>query len=209
MELRLLRALPGADEHLRRPGQHPVPAAPLRVARDRVLPTRPPGPANRSTRRPRPDLHRRRPGPRPADRRRRHARDQARGAGRGGRRRRRACSPSAAATSSSATATSWATSGSPGLGLADLETVREPGPRLIGNVEIEVDLGEGPRTLAGFENHGGRTYLGDGAKPLGRVIQGLREQRQRRLRGRAPRATCSGPTSTARCCRRTPGWPTA
>ena len=43
------------------------------------------------------------------------------------------------------------------------ETVREPGPRLIGNVAIEVDLGEGPRRLAGFENHGGRTYLGAGA----------------------------------------------
>jgi CobQ-like glutamine amidotransferase family enzyme len=59
-----------------------------------------------------------------------------------------------------------------GLGLADLSTVREPGPRLIGNVEIEVDLGDGPRQLAGFENHGGRTYLGDGAEPLGRVIRG-------------------------------------
>ena len=60
----------------------------------------------------------------------------------------------------------------PGLGLVDLETVREPGPRLIGNVAIEVDLGGGPRTLAGFENHGGRTYLGD-AKPLGRVLKGF------------------------------------
>jgi hypothetical protein len=59
-----------------------------------------------------------------------------------------------------------------GLGLADLETVREPGPRLIGNVEIEVDLGGGPRPLAGFENHGGRTYLGPDATPLGRVIRG-------------------------------------
>ena len=59
-----------------------------------------------------------------------------------------------------------------GLGLADLETVREPGPRLIGNVEIEVDLGTGPRTLAGFENHGGRTYLGDAEQPLGRVLKG-------------------------------------
>ena len=59
-----------------------------------------------------------------------------------------------------------------GLGLADLTTVREPGPRLIGNVEIEVDLGEGPRELAGFENHGGRTYLGERAEPLGRVIRG-------------------------------------
>jgi lipid II isoglutaminyl synthase (glutamine-hydrolysing) len=60
-----------------------------------------------------------------------------------------------------------------GLGIADLETVREPGPRLIGNVEIEVDLGGGPRRLAGFENHGGRTYLGPGAEPLGRVIRGF------------------------------------
>ena len=60
-----------------------------------------------------------------------------------------------------------------GLGLADLETVREEGPRLIGNVAIEVDLGTGPRVLAGFENHGGRTYLGDGATPLGRVIKGF------------------------------------
>jgi CobQ-like glutamine amidotransferase family enzyme len=60
-----------------------------------------------------------------------------------------------------------------GLGLADLETVREPGARLIGNVEIEVDLGGGPRRLAGFENHGGRTYLGPDATPLGRVIRGF------------------------------------
>ena len=59
-----------------------------------------------------------------------------------------------------------------GLGLADLETVREPGPRLIGNVTIEVDLGAGPRVLAGFENHGGRTYLGQSADPLGRVLSG-------------------------------------
>ena len=59
-----------------------------------------------------------------------------------------------------------------GLGLADLETVREEGPRLIGNVTIEVDLGDGPRLLAGFENHGGRTYLGEGAEPLGRVLSG-------------------------------------
>jgi CobQ-like glutamine amidotransferase family enzyme len=61
----------------------------------------------------------------------------------------------------------------PGLGLADLETVREPGDRLIGNVAIEVDLGPGPRLLAGFENHGGRTYLGTGVQPLGHVVSGF------------------------------------
>jgi CobQ-like glutamine amidotransferase family enzyme len=59
-----------------------------------------------------------------------------------------------------------------GLGLVDLDTVREPGPRLIGNVTIEVDLGTGPRVVAGFENHGGRTYLGESAEPLGRVLSG-------------------------------------
>jgi len=61
----------------------------------------------------------------------------------------------------------------PGLGLVDLETVRAAGPRLIGNVAIEADLGEGPRTIAGFENHGGRTHLGAGETPLGRVLKGF------------------------------------
>ena len=60
----------------------------------------------------------------------------------------------------------------PGVGLAELRTVRDPGPRLIGNCAIEVDLGEGPRTLAGFENHGGRTHLGPGVEPLGQVLRG-------------------------------------
>jgi CobQ-like glutamine amidotransferase family enzyme len=60
----------------------------------------------------------------------------------------------------------------PGLGIADLETVRDPGPRLIGNVSIEVDFGDDPQVLAGFENHGGRTYLGPDAVPLGRVLHG-------------------------------------
>ena len=59
-----------------------------------------------------------------------------------------------------------------GLGIADLETVRSDGPRLIGNIAIEADLGAGPMTLAGFENHGGRTHLGPEAAPLGRVLSG-------------------------------------
>jgi CobQ-like glutamine amidotransferase family enzyme len=60
----------------------------------------------------------------------------------------------------------------PGVGLVDLRTVREPGERLIGNCAIEADLGTGPRVIAGFENHGGRTYLGEGERPLGRVLRG-------------------------------------
>ena len=60
----------------------------------------------------------------------------------------------------------------PGVGLVDLQTIREEGPRLIGNVAIEVELRPGERqVLAGFENHGGRTYLGD-SQPLGRVLKG-------------------------------------
>jgi lipid II isoglutaminyl synthase (glutamine-hydrolysing) len=96
----------------------------------------------------------------------------------------------------------------PGIGLVDLETVREAGPRLIGNVAIAMGsdrlamgsdrlaMGSDPFTgavgppsavegsdpisersdpigvLAGFENHGGRTRLGAGAQPLGRVLAG-------------------------------------
>jgi lipid II isoglutaminyl synthase (glutamine-hydrolysing) len=61
----------------------------------------------------------------------------------------------------------------PGVGLVDLRTVREEGPRLIGNCAIEADLGAGPRVVAGFENHGGRTYLEHGERPLGRVLKGF------------------------------------
>jgi lipid II isoglutaminyl synthase (glutamine-hydrolysing) len=57
----------------------------------------------------------------------------------------------------------------PGVGLVDLETVRAEGPRLIGNVAIQLESGE---ILAGFENHGGRTRLGAGERPLGRVLRG-------------------------------------
>jgi CobQ-like glutamine amidotransferase family enzyme len=61
----------------------------------------------------------------------------------------------------------------PGIGLVDLETVRSDGPRLIGNVAIEVQLDGGERrVLAGFENHAGRTHLGAGEAPLGRVLRG-------------------------------------
>ena len=61
-----------------------------------------------------------------------------------------------------------------GVGLLNVETVRSDGPRLIGNVAIETALADGldRGILAGFENHGGRTRLLDGATPLGRVLKG-------------------------------------
>jgi CobQ-like glutamine amidotransferase family enzyme len=69
-----------------------------------------------------------------------------------------------------------------GLGLVDLKTVRDPGPRLIGPVAIEVDLDGEPKVLAGFENHGGRTRLGQ-ATPLGKVIHGHGNNGQDRFEG--------------------------
>jgi CobQ-like glutamine amidotransferase family enzyme len=59
-----------------------------------------------------------------------------------------------------------------GLGIVDLRTVREPGERLIGNVMIEFEVDGEQKVLAGFENHGGRTYLESGCSPLGKVIKG-------------------------------------
>jgi hypothetical protein len=57
-----------------------------------------------------------------------------------------------------------------GAGVFDLFTLH-PGPRakrLIGNVAATWEGG----SLAGFENHGGRTYLGAGTEPLARVVHG-------------------------------------
>lgn len=56
-----------------------------------------------------------------------------------------------------------------GMGLVDAVTRAGPS-RLIGEVVVEPDAPL-PR-LTGFENHGGRTTLGSGVVPLGRVITG-------------------------------------
>jgi lipid II isoglutaminyl synthase (glutamine-hydrolysing) len=58
-----------------------------------------------------------------------------------------------------------------GLGLLDLET-NAGTTRMIGNVLMESDLGDRPQTIVGFENHAGRTTLGPGLAPLGRVLSG-------------------------------------
>ena len=76
----------------------------------------------------------------------------------------------------------------PGLGILDARTVH-PGPevpRCIGNVVVAWDdsppvaaapAGAAPgsaalSTIVGFENHGGRTFLGPTARPLGTVLAG-------------------------------------
>ena len=58
----------------------------------------------------------------------------------------------------------------PGVGLLPLETVAGE-RRMIGDVLLETELEPGVRrTIAGFENHAGRTRLDPGAEPLGRAL---------------------------------------
>jgi CobQ-like glutamine amidotransferase family enzyme len=61
----------------------------------------------------------------------------------------------------------------PGAGIFPLETVAGE-RRMIGDVLLECELDPGVRrTVAGFENHAGRTLLDPGATPLGRVVAGF------------------------------------
>ena len=60
----------------------------------------------------------------------------------------------------------------PGIGMIDVRT--EAGKkRFIGDVVVETEIaGLEPKTLVGFENHSGRTFLGPAAKPLGKTLLG-------------------------------------
>jgi CobQ-like glutamine amidotransferase family enzyme len=58
----------------------------------------------------------------------------------------------------------------PGIGLLPLQTVAGT-RRMIGDVLL--DCAWAGQTLAGFENHAGRTLLDEGAEPLGRVVAGF------------------------------------
>ena len=57
-----------------------------------------------------------------------------------------------------------------GIGVLDAYTVAGD-TRFIGNVTAETDFLE-PKTLVGFENHAGLTYLEDGTVPLAKVVVG-------------------------------------
>ncbi len=59
----------------------------------------------------------------------------------------------------------------PGLGIVDIETGRAPGGshnRLVDNIALSSELSDTP--VIGYENHAGRTFLGEGVRPFGRVI---------------------------------------
>lgn len=57
------------------------------------------------------------------------------------------------------------------LGAVDLYTVGGE-KRMIDNYAYVLGEESGGSTVVGFENHSGRTYLGEGVQPLGRVLKG-------------------------------------
>src|SRR5512146_2868264 len=60
------------------------------------------------------------------------------------------------------------------LGILDMYTENPGTQRLIGNIAIDSSALFGKKiVLVGFENHGGRTILGKGIAPLGKVIKGF------------------------------------
>lgn len=84
---------------------------------------------------------------------------------------------------------SWSLSGGEieGLGIFGVRTERGAGERLIGPVAIEAAFGEYELTVAGFENHAGRTFLDPGTTPFGTVISGHGNNGSDRTEG-----ACSG-----------------
>jgi CobQ-like glutamine amidotransferase family enzyme len=60
-----------------------------------------------------------------------------------------------------------------GLGLLDCETIRGSGRRSVGEIVVEPEPELGLPVLTGYENHASTTVLGPGARPVGRVVNGI------------------------------------
>jgi CobQ-like glutamine amidotransferase family enzyme len=68
-----------------------------------------------------------------------------------------------------------------GIGIFDAHTIH-PGhhkARCVGNIVVETEGG----TIVGFENHGGRTYLENATRPLGKVLSGFGNNGEDRTEG--------------------------
>lgn len=70
----------------------------------------------------------------------------------------------------------------PGISVFDAYTVAGK-KRMIGNVVARSQLGGGPGTIVGFENHSGKTYPGEGCAPLGMVTVGYGNNAEDRTEG--------------------------
>jgi len=57
------------------------------------------------------------------------------------------------------------------LGAIDVYTVDQK-ERMVGDFSFDLNDGDGGQKIIGFENHSGKTYLGDGVKSLGTIISG-------------------------------------
>lgn len=68
------------------------------------------------------------------------------------------------------------------LGAIDFHTIGGK-KRMIGNYAFSLGEGSGGSTVVGFENHSGRTYLGAGVQPLGRVRRGYGNNGKDRTEG--------------------------
>ena len=58
------------------------------------------------------------------------------------------------------------------IGAIDFETVGAK-ERMIGNFAFQCGEESGGSVVVGFENHSGKTWLGSGVEPLGRVLSGF------------------------------------
>ncbi|MBR0208211.1 MAG: glutamine amidotransferase [Oscillospiraceae bacterium] len=68
------------------------------------------------------------------------------------------------------------------IGLLDLYTVGAK-QRMIGNYKFRCTESAGGSTVVGFENHSGRTWLGQGLEPLGTVLSGYGNNGEDRTEG--------------------------
>lgn len=57
------------------------------------------------------------------------------------------------------------------LGALDVYTVGDK-ERMIGNYMYQCDAADGDIVVVGFENHSGKTFLGDKVRPMGKVLAG-------------------------------------
>ncbi len=57
------------------------------------------------------------------------------------------------------------------LGAIDVHTIGEK-KRMVGDFMFKLNDADGGQNIVGFENHSGKTYLGDKVKPLGKIISG-------------------------------------
>lgn len=68
-----------------------------------------------------------------------------------------------------------------GISAVDYYTINQENNRYIGDIEIFNE--EFEETYVGYENHGGRTFLGEGVKPLGRVVVGYGNNNEDKTEG--------------------------